>query len=226
MKAVMSLMSHSRTIVIRIWVSVFAFTAFWHSNAFAHPHEFVDMKIRPQFSDGTKVIGIRYIWLFDEFFSAMAVQPADTDGDGVLEPEGLNKILDEILVNITPIDYFTKFDKDAQVPKIGKAKPISARMEKRQFRIEFFAPFEKPIDLTKGKMTYGIYDDEFYVAMHHSTDKDAVELDGAAKGCGFELIPPNPTEELQNFASSLGRDESGGTDLGYNFAEWVVLTCQ
>ena len=191
----------------------------------AHPHEFVEMKIALQFEKGSTVTGIKYTWLFDEFFSASAVQPADKDGDGTPEPDGLYEVLGEILQNIKPINYFTKFDEEAAVPELGVAKPLAATMVKRQFKIEFLVPFEKAVDLKGQKMTYGIYDDEFYIAMHHSIKDDAVKLIGADKGCDFELIPPDPSEELKSFASSLGKSESGGSDLGYNFAEWVVVTC-
>ena len=91
----------------------------------SHPHEFVDMKIEVLFSGAKKVTGMRYVWLFDEFFSAYAIEPADLDGDGKPEQKGLAKLAVEILGNIQPIDYMTKFDEKALIPpKLGRTPSI------------------------------------------------------------------------------------------------------
>jgi ABC-type uncharacterized transport system substrate-binding protein len=36
-----------------------------------------------------QIVGIRHAWTFDEFYSAMAVQGLDTNGDGVYSAEEL-----------------------------------------------------------------------------------------------------------------------------------------
>jgi len=193
--------------------------------AWSHPHEFVEMKVEVHFDDQKRVKGFEYIWLFDEFFTAYAVEPADEDRDGVPEQAGLDKLIVEIMGNIHPIDYFTKFDTNALVPELANAKPINARMEGRQLRLNFSVPFKEPLELAGKSFSYSIYDDEFYIAMNHSTKPDAVVLKNAPAGCKSEIALPDPDESVREFASSLGKTESGGPDLGYNFAEWVTINC-
>ena len=195
------------------------------TNVWSHPHEFVEMKVIVQFDDQKRVKGFEYTWLFDEFFSAYAIGPADSDRDGVPEQEGLDNLIVEIMGNIHPLDYFTKFDTNSLVPEIAQAKPLKASMVGRQLQLNFNVPFKQPVGLSGKSLSYSIYDDEFYIAMNHSIKPDAVVLAGAPEGCKFDLAIPDPDEDVRQFASSLGKTESGGPDLGINFAEWVTISC-
>ena len=213
--------------LFRTILGVLLMVGFWGvqtSRALAHPHEFVQMRVHILVDDQNRAVGMRYDWLFDEFFSAFAVEPADTDGDGKPEPEGLDRVLSEILGNIHGIDYFTKFDQNGSVPKLTKAKPISAKMEERQFRVRFEVAFEKPVSLTKKPMNYSIYDEEFYIAMNHFPDDDAVTVEGS-KSCKIDLEAAEPDEETQSFAASLDKTDKAPNDLGLAFAEWVSVSC-
>lgn len=204
---------------IMLWVLVTA------SPAFAHPHEFVEMKTRVIFDDSGRVTGLRYDWLFDEFFSAFAVEPADSDGDGKPEPEKLDKLIVEILGNIAPNSYFTKFEEKSATPKFAAAKALLIEMRKRKLFIRFEVPFETPLDLQRKPLSYAVYDDEFYIAMNHSVDDDAVQLVNAPSNCKFEIELPDPSDDAKNFARSLDKTQSSGGNLGVNFAEWVQVSC-
>ena len=193
--------------------------------AYSHPHEFVEMWTEVQM-DGTKATAMRYRWRFDEFFSAYALEPADPDGDGKVEQAEIEKVHAQILTNIQPIDYFTRFEEKSLQPKLGTATPLATRLVGRQLEIEFTVPFQSPVDLSEKQLVYAIYDNEFYIAMNHSVDDIAVQIKGAAKGCSSKMEEANPDEDVREFASSLGKDESGGQDLGINFAEWVVISCK
>lgn len=169
---------------------------------------------------------MRYRWKFDEFFSAYAFEGQDKNKNGKAEKEELDALLAEILGNIHNINYFTKFDGNAHVPTFKEAKPISAVMEGRQIVVQFELRLEKPVDLFKHEVRYGIYDDEFYIAMNHDPDVTPITLSNAPKGCAFNLEPASPDPAMVAYASSLGKDESGGSDLGIQFAEWVTLSCK
>nr|WP_306265953.1 DUF1007 family protein [Pararhizobium sp. IMCC3301] len=208
-----------------IFVSILVSAFVPVQSALAHPHEFVEMKVAVHFDKAGKASSVKYSWLFDEFFSAYLIEPADTDGDGKPEQEGLDALFIEILGNIEEINYFTKFEKDSLDVEFGKPKPLVASMKKRQLYLEFELPFKMALDLQTGNLEYAIYDDEFYIAMNHSTDADAVKLVGAPMGCEWTLLPPNPSEDVAAFAKSLDKTESGGSGLGANFAERVTIKC-
>ena len=195
--------------------------------ASAHPHEFVSMKITALFDGEGRVSGMRYNWVFDEFFSAYALEGQDANGNGKSEPEEQVALMEEILGNIGKIDYFTAFDGNGLVPKLVSAKGVKAAMQGRQFDMTFDVTFDAPVSPTKDKpLRYAIYDDEFYIAMTHDGGLSGVTLADAPEGCGAQLVEPDPDEDLEAFAASLGRDESGGPNLGAAFAEWVGIECR
>lgn len=213
-----------RTLYSLLFAFVLAFGA--GGSARAHPHEFVEMKINVLFDKAGKAIAMRYFWRFDEFFSAYALESVPVDEQGKQIPAGLQVLLQEILGNIEKIAYFTKFDEaGGVVPQFGKAFGKGVAVNKRQLEIVFEVPFKEPVDLSKKGMTYAVYDPEFYIAINHSEKKDAVVLSDAPKGCQFQLNVPEPADDIVDFASSLGRSESAGNDLGINFAEWVKVSC-
>ncbi len=194
--------------------------------ATAHPHEFVTMNVTVQFNPAGQVTGMRYHWQFDEFFSAYALEGQDKNGNGTAEPEEMDALLKEILGNIDEIAYFTKFDAEGAVPDLGKAVPVSATLDKRQFNAVFDVPFKAALDVKKKPLRYAIYDDEFYIAMLHKEGKEAVQLASPAQGCAWDLRAADPDDDVVAFAGSLDKTQSGGSDLGKNFAEWVSVSCK
>ncbi len=193
---------------------------------FAHPHEFVTMRITAQFDENGHVAGLLYNWTFDPFFTAYAVEGEDANKNGTAEPEELNALLKNILGNISNNNYFTAFDADGVVPEFGTAIPIASEIADQQLSVTFDLPFVKPVDPKKKTLRYAVYDDEFYIAMTHDPAADAVQLVNAPKGCEFLLQEPNPSNDIAEFAASLGKNDSGGSGLGVQFAEWVAITCK
>lgn len=196
------------------------------SSALAHPHEFVTMKVKALFNENGAVTGMEYNWTFDEFFSAYAVEGQDLNKNGKVEQNEVDAVLKEVLTNIHDINYFTKFSQDSVAVELATAQPISARMIKRQLSITFEVPFQNPVSVKEKPLRYAIYDDEFYIAMQHADADEAMKMVNAPKGCDWELRAPTPDEDVAAFAQSLDKSQSGGTDLGQNFAEWVSISCK
>ena len=54
-----------------------------------------------------QITGVRHAWTFDEFYSAMAVQGLDTNGDGVFSAEELKPLAEVNIKSLKDFDYFT-----------------------------------------------------------------------------------------------------------------------
>ena len=206
--------------------SIALLAGFLPGSAWAHPHEFVTMQVHVVFNDQGKISKLRYNWVFDEFFSAYAVEGQDINANGKVEQNETDAVLTEILGNIEQIDYFTKLKTDGLAPVIVKAKAVASSMLDRKLSITYDVPFKAAFDLKGTTLRYAVYDPEFYIAMEHKDAGQGVILENAPKGCDWDLGAPNPSEELEEFANSLGKDESGGSDLGASFAEWVSISCK
>jgi ABC-type uncharacterized transport system substrate-binding protein len=60
--------------------------------AHAHPHVWATVRSEIILNADHQITGVRHSWTFDEFYSAMAVQGLDTNGDGVFSEEELKPL--------------------------------------------------------------------------------------------------------------------------------------
>src|SRR5680860_1290771 len=77
------------------------------SGAEAHPHVWATVRSEIVFGPDRKITGIRHAWTFDEFYTAMAVQGLDADGDGVYSKEELEPLAKVNVDSLQEFDYFT-----------------------------------------------------------------------------------------------------------------------
>jgi ABC-type uncharacterized transport system substrate-binding protein len=76
------------------------------SGAQAHPHIWVSVETTLQFDKGT-VTGIRHRWLFDEYYSTMAIQGLDTNNDGIYDRKELEELAKINIDGLKEMGYFT-----------------------------------------------------------------------------------------------------------------------
>ena len=72
----------------------------------AHPHIWVSVETTLQFDKGT-VIGIRHRWLFDEYYSTMAIQGLDINNDGIYDRQELAELAKINIDGLAEMGYFT-----------------------------------------------------------------------------------------------------------------------
>lgn len=201
-----------------------ALTPMATQNATAHPHEWVQMRIQMLFNEEGEANGMRFNWLFDEFFTAYALADYDT-----VTQEDLNNLLKEILTNIHEFGYMTHIEVAGErldtKTLFANAIPNKSGMDDIRLQLDFDVPFTKPIKVQETAFRYAIFDPSFYIAMHHFDDDDAVKLINAPDGCKVNINPADPDPDMAAFAASLGQSESGGDGLGIHFAEWVDVQC-
>lgn len=72
----------------------------------AHPHIWVTVQTTLQFDKGT-VTGIRHRWLFDEYYSTMAIQGLDANNDGIYDRNELAELAKINMDGLKEMGYFT-----------------------------------------------------------------------------------------------------------------------
>lgn len=72
----------------------------------AHPHVWVTTQTTVLYENGT-IIGLRYKWSFDEFYTSMALQGLDTNNDGIYERSELAELAKVNIDGLKEFDYFT-----------------------------------------------------------------------------------------------------------------------
>ncbi|WP_172795204.1 DUF1007 family protein [Polycladidibacter hongkongensis] len=107
--------------------------------AHAHPHVFVEARAQLVFNDAGELRAIRHRWVFDDMYTAYALQGLDRDGDGQLtspdELAALKRLASDSLIGMEEYGYFTFGDNtvvemDFVAPETAEARASKVPLQK------------------------------------------------------------------------------------------------
>ena len=175
-----------------------------------------------------QITAIRQAWTFDEFYSAMAVQGLDTNGDGVYSAEELKPLAEVNVKSLKDFDYFTFVHiGDGDNLPLKPPENYSLDYDKGLLTLHLTLPLDKPVDAHGQEVQVDVYDPSFFVAFGFATESP-VKLSGASiKDCTAEIKKPDPETEKdakalsEAFFSQLGPN----SNFGAQFAQTVAVKC-
>ena len=188
----------------------------------AHPHVFVDTKLRVVIGDDGTFEGLEVSWTYDDFYSLLLLSDygLDNDGDGELD--------DSELVRLKGFDlqWIDGFEGDSYATRAGSPVALGAPQDRGvsvsagQITSTHFRPASGPAD----GLVIKAFDPTFYTAY---TLVDAVAVDGPCKAtqvpadldAAYTLV-----EELLYVTPSSDLEE-GYPEVGEAFADTVTLSC-
>jgi ABC-type uncharacterized transport system substrate-binding protein len=97
------------------------------TGAIAHPHVWVGTKSIFVFENGA-LTGLRFTWLFDEMYSASAVEGLDKNNDGKLDAAELEELTKVNIDGLKEFDYFTAATATGQAVKFEAPKNYSMEL--------------------------------------------------------------------------------------------------
>ena len=116
------------------------------ADARAHPHVWATVRSEILLDANHQITGIRHAWTFDEFYSAMAVQGLDTNGDGVFSAEELKPLAEVNINSLKDFDYFTFVHiGDADDLPLKPPENASLDYDKGLLTLHFTLPLETPL---------------------------------------------------------------------------------
>ena len=197
-------------------------------SAGAHPHVWATVRSEIVFGPDQKMTGVRHAWTFDEFYTAMAVQGLDADGDGVYSKEELEPLAKVNVESLEEFDYFT-FVRAAGDEKFLPLKPpvdYWVEYDNTLLTLHFTLPLKTPLDPAAKGVTIEVYDPSFFVAFGFAKER-AVKIAGPAQGCTAKLDAPDPesAEEAKALGEAFFSQLGPGSDFGSQFAQTVMVTC-
>lgn len=86
--------------------SVLAGTLSAPERASAHPHVYVTVESTVLYANNT-ITGLRQRWYFDEFYTSMAIEGLDTNGDGIFDRQELAELAKVNVDGLSQMEYFT-----------------------------------------------------------------------------------------------------------------------
>ncbi len=145
----------------------------------AHPHVWATVRSEIVFGPDHKITGIRHAWTFDEFYTAMAVQGLDADGDGVYSKEELEPLAKVNVDSLQEFDYFTFVRLHGEDNFLPLKPPVDYWVEydNTVLTLHFTLPIETPIDPRPKDVDIDVYDPSFFVAFGFA-EKAPVKIAG------------------------------------------------
>jgi ABC-type uncharacterized transport system substrate-binding protein len=193
----------------------------------AHPHVWATVRSEIVFGPDHKITGIRHAWTFDEFYTAMAVQGLDSDGDGAYSKEELQPLAQVNVESLKEFGYFTYVRLGEDDKPLPLKEPVDYWVDYAEglLTLHFTLPLATPLD-PKQRIALDVYDPSYFVAFGFATEAP-VKLAGAASGCAAEIEKPDPDTEAdakalsEAFFSQLGP----GSNYGSQFAQTAIVEC-
>lgn len=111
--------------------------------AFAHPHVFVDARVKVLFNE-TGFSAVKNHWVYDEIYSAAMIASGDKNGDGKISADENNWFKDAILAPLEKSNYYNYVLKGTDFLGVEKIINFKASVEKGRLVLDFDAVFSAP----------------------------------------------------------------------------------
>jgi len=190
----------------------------------AHPHVWITLKGDVVFSPDGKVAALRYVWTFDDMYSAFATQGLDKNGDGQFSREELAELAEVNVTSLEEFNYFTVAKNGGDTLAFGKPKDYWLQMDKDILTLHFTLPLLNAV--TQKNFTADIFDPSFFVDLSFP-EGAKVELIGAPANCTADAVRPKGFDaSSQKLSESFFENLSASAQFGSQFASRIVLRCK
>ncbi len=207
----------------------FALCSFAGSAA-AHPHVWATVRSEVELGQNHQIVAIRHHWTFDEFYTAMALQGLDTDGDGKYSAAEFEPLAKVNVESLKEFDYFTFVhlagDEDTLI-KLNPPENYSLNYDGKLLTLNFTLPLETPADPHGKPVDVDVYDPSFFVAFGFATEKPVALAGADTKGCAAEIKTPDPenAEDAKALTESFFSQLGPNSNFGSQFAQTVTVKC-
>jgi ABC-type uncharacterized transport system substrate-binding protein len=193
--------------------------------AAAHPHVWVTAHEDVIFSADGKIAAIRNSWIFDDMYSAFAVQGLAQNGQLATKAQ-LAPLAKTNVESLAEFGYFT-FAKNAG-QKVAFAPPQDYSLEERPDKLVelfFTVPLKEPI-MPGPAFSFSVYDPTFFVDFTLAKT-NSVGLSGAPKGCSISVLGANPLDvkDAKQLSEAFYQNLSPGANFGMKLADRVIVAC-
>ena len=208
-----------------IRMALIALAAALATPALAHPHVWVEAREQVLFGKDGKVDGVRNDWVFDEMYSAFAVQGLAKPGQLATSAQ-LAPLAKTNVDSLKEFDYFTYAKSDGRTVRF--APPVDYTLEERPDKrvvLHFTLPLATPLK-TGRYLSLQVYDPTYFVDFELAA-KDPVQLAGAPAGCSKSVLGPNPlvVEDGKTLAKAFDTGLTPSDDFALKMAARTIVAC-
>ncbi len=140
----------------------------------AHPHMFIDMKLKPVFSEG-KFLGTWVNWLFDMVFTTSVLMDNGLKLGCPFTDEDVETIKNTAFANLLNYNYFTFFKTEEEITPARHFRDFTPFFSEKRLGYQFFLPYEGPAPEAE-EIRIAVYDETFFCDIAF-TEENPVEIE-------------------------------------------------
>jgi ABC-type uncharacterized transport system substrate-binding protein len=198
------------------------------AQAQAHPHLMAEAILQVSVAaDGKSIEKLKHVWRFDDVSSSTFLIDLDLNGDLVLDADELKSGGQIMLESMAEFNYFQLVTHDGKDVAMSPPAEIFPSWENNELVVTFEAAPKAALPVS-GKVSIGVYDPTFFVAIEFVND-ESMNFSGIPTGCAKQVVRPDPEEAIaqnQDTLTDAFTDDPAGNDMGKIFATRLELTCQ
>jgi len=216
------------TVLCLIVLAAMIFTGGLANRAHAHPHVWVTVETKLLFNEAGQITGFRHKWIFDEYYTAFALQGMDRNGDGEYDDEELEPLAKTNIESLNEFDYFTFAKLDGRA--VPRKDPVDYNLIYKNGLLElhFTLPMKEPVQSAKaGSFTFSVYDPTYFVDFTLAKENPIMLANDAPANCKTEIgQAPMAEAEAQSLSEAFFESLDGSEGWGAQFARTVALRCR
>lgn len=196
----------------------------------AHPHGWIDLRMRMVVDDEGRLTALHQSWRMDPFYSLVILEELGRDaGEAGLEA-GLDQLGLEIRDNLSPHGYYTELRRDSG-ERLALGEVDEYTVMERGGRVEFIflLPLAEPLLLEDVTLRYQVFDPSYWIEVVHDEEeagsRDAALTISGDLDCRTRILDADPDPELVMQAAMLDINDEAEPGLGRHFAETGEVTC-
>lgn len=192
------------------------------TTASAHPHVWVTATSELLYAPDGTITGVRHAWVFDEMFSAYALQGIESKTKGVYSREELAPLAQTNVDSLKEFGFFTFARVDGKKQRF--ADPVDYYLEKKDAALvlHFTLPFKTPFKAKQ--LALEIFDPSFFVDFGLA-EKDPIRLVGAPSACTFAIQRPSDGAAKAQTMNEETFMNGENSNYGAMFANKVTVDC-
>lgn len=197
--------------------------------AAAHPHGWIDLRMRLILDGEGRLEALQQSWRLDPFYSLVLLEElgeASTDGlDAALDQLG-----SDMRKTLSPQGYFTELSLENRRLELGEVDDYTVLERHGRIEFVFLLPLTEPLDMAGETLRYRVFDPTYYIEVVHEAEGDTPSAEalvvGGSRACEARIRAAEPDPERVMAAAMLDIDDQAEPGLGRHFAETGEVTCR